>query len=191
MSLVSRRESSCYLNTLHLEVWSLPRSGRRLVKAASSCSLLSSVPQSSATLFSFHHAGGRSYRVEWLDGWHIKCPRSLDPFHIITYNIKWVKTSWTHSIYEKHISSMNIGSSSVLFTWCIPRAGDMASWSGDSGSGRSCCRRSQAPRRYGTRVLTIQPWSWTLLLIVPVMYYAAGVQNFRLSQKFDIPGWNS
>ena len=25
-------------------------------------------------------------------------PRSLDPFHIVSYNIKWAKTSWTHSM---------------------------------------------------------------------------------------------
>ena len=26
------------------------------------------------------------------------CPRSSDPFHIVTCYIKWVTTSWTHSI---------------------------------------------------------------------------------------------
>ena len=25
------------------------------------------------------------------------CPKSSDPFHIISYYIKWVTTSWTHS----------------------------------------------------------------------------------------------
>ena len=25
------------------------------------------------------------------------CPRSSDPFYIVTYYIKWVTTSWTHS----------------------------------------------------------------------------------------------
>ena len=23
------------------------------------------------------------------------CPRSLDPVHLVTYNIKWIRTSWT------------------------------------------------------------------------------------------------
>ena len=26
------------------------------------------------------------------------CPKSLDPFYIVTYYIKWVKTSWTYLI---------------------------------------------------------------------------------------------
>ena len=26
------------------------------------------------------------------------CPRSSDPFHIVSYIIKWVTTSWTYSI---------------------------------------------------------------------------------------------
>ena len=26
------------------------------------------------------------------------CPRSSDPFYIVSYNIKWVTTSWTHRI---------------------------------------------------------------------------------------------
>ena len=28
---------------------------------------------------------------------HTACPRSSDLFYIITYYIKWVTTSWTHS----------------------------------------------------------------------------------------------
>ena len=27
------------------------------------------------------------------------CPRSSDPYYIVTYYIKWVTTSWTHSTY--------------------------------------------------------------------------------------------
>ena len=30
------------------------------------------------------------------------CPRSSDPFYIVTYNKKWVTTSWTHSILQDH-----------------------------------------------------------------------------------------
>ena len=26
------------------------------------------------------------------------CPRSSDPFYLVTYYIKWVTTSWTYSI---------------------------------------------------------------------------------------------
>ena len=29
---------------------------------------------------------------------HTICPRSNDPFYIVIYYIKWVTTSWTHSI---------------------------------------------------------------------------------------------
>ena len=25
------------------------------------------------------------------------CPGSSDPFYVVSYNIKWVTTSWTHS----------------------------------------------------------------------------------------------
>ena len=28
---------------------------------------------------------------------HPVCPRSIEPFYIVTYYIKWVKTSWTNS----------------------------------------------------------------------------------------------
>ena len=28
------------------------------------------------------------------------CPRSLDTIHIVTYYLKWVKTSWTNSNTE-------------------------------------------------------------------------------------------
>ena len=27
------------------------------------------------------------------------CPRSSYPFYVVTYYIKWVTTSWTHSVY--------------------------------------------------------------------------------------------
>ena len=32
---------------------------------------------------------------------HTICPRSSDPFYIVTYYMKWVTTSWTHSTNEK------------------------------------------------------------------------------------------
>ena len=27
------------------------------------------------------------------------CPRSLDPFNIVSYYVKWAKTSWTYSVH--------------------------------------------------------------------------------------------
>ena len=30
--------------------------------------------------------------------YHTLCPRSSDPFYIVSYYIKWVTPSWTHSI---------------------------------------------------------------------------------------------
>ena len=38
--------------------------------------------------------------------WCTACPRSLDPFHIIIYYIKWVKTSWTYSIHGRNTRYM-------------------------------------------------------------------------------------
>ena len=32
------------------------------------------------------------------------CPRSSDPFFIVTYSIKWVTTSWTDGIYIEMVS---------------------------------------------------------------------------------------
>ena len=34
---------------------------------------------------------------------HTICPGSSDPFYIVTYYIKWVITSWTHSINNLNI----------------------------------------------------------------------------------------
>ena len=33
---------------------------------------------------------------------HTLCPRSSDPFYVVSYNMKWVTTSWTYSIYHLH-----------------------------------------------------------------------------------------
>ena len=33
------------------------------------------------------------------------CPRSSDPFHIVTYYMKWVTTSWTYSISKSYFRS--------------------------------------------------------------------------------------
>ena len=38
---------------------------------------------------------------------HTVCPRSLDPFHIVSHYIKWVKTPWTYNRFKHfNISSM-------------------------------------------------------------------------------------
>ena len=34
----------------------------------------------------------------WLYRHNTMCPRSNDPFYIVTYSIKWVTTAWTHGI---------------------------------------------------------------------------------------------
>ena len=42
--------------------------------------------------------------------WHYKTtvwPISSDPFYIVPYNIKWVTTSWTHSMYKTIFSALN------------------------------------------------------------------------------------
>ena len=58
------------------------------------------------------HFVGNTHRHR-LDGWTILydtvCPRSSDPFYIVTYYIKWVTTSWTHSIifcYTNNVKKM-------------------------------------------------------------------------------------
>ena len=32
------------------------------------------------------------------DGYTV-CPRSGDPFYVVSYYIKWLNTSWTHNMY--------------------------------------------------------------------------------------------
>ena len=34
------------------------------------------------------------------------CPRSSGPFYVVTYNIKWVTTSWTHSTTHTTVSTV-------------------------------------------------------------------------------------
>ena len=40
-----------------------------------------------------------TYYIKWgTTSWtYTVCPRSSDPFYIVTYYIKWVTTSWTYS----------------------------------------------------------------------------------------------
>ena len=38
------------------------------------------------------------------DIWHTVCPRSSDPFYIVTYYVKWVTTSWTYSNRSSFLS---------------------------------------------------------------------------------------
>ena len=37
------------------------------------------------------------------------CPRSSDPFYIVSYYIKWVATSWTYSITERMGENVSMG----------------------------------------------------------------------------------
>ena len=30
---------------------------------------------------------------------HTVCPKNIDLFYVVTYYLKWVTTSWTHSIW--------------------------------------------------------------------------------------------
>ena len=36
------------------------------------------------------------------------CPRSSDPFYIVSYCIKWVTTSWTHVANAEYISNLSM-----------------------------------------------------------------------------------
>ena len=38
--------------------------------------------------------------LEWIFLQHTVCPRSSDPFYIVTYYIKWVTASWAYSCYK-------------------------------------------------------------------------------------------
>ena len=39
----------------------------------------------------------RTFAAELLASDNTVCPRSSDTFYIVSYYIKWVTTSWTHS----------------------------------------------------------------------------------------------
>ena len=46
------------------------------------------------------------------------CPRSSDPLYIVSYYIKWVTTSWTHSInFFRTIIVPNFAFSRDILTW--------------------------------------------------------------------------
>ena len=34
----------------------------------------------------------------WINDRYTVCPSSSDPFYIVGYHVKWVTTSWAHSI---------------------------------------------------------------------------------------------
>ena len=52
------------------------------------------------------------------------CPKSSDPFYIVTYYIKWVTTSWTHSMYR-------FSSSIVLYAGIYILQNTMVLWMAD------------------------------------------------------------
>ena len=43
--------------------------------------------------------------TKWLVG--TVCPRSSDPFYIVTYHIKWVTSLWTYSSKRDNMSLCN------------------------------------------------------------------------------------
>ena len=45
------------------------------------------------------------------------CPGSSDPFYIVTYYIKWVTTSWTHSTNFTNLLKNNCCNKSVKWKW--------------------------------------------------------------------------
>ena len=45
------------------------------------------------------------------------CPRSSDPFYVVTYYIKWVTTSWTHSICVVICICLRLTSSKLQCRW--------------------------------------------------------------------------
>ena len=45
------------------------------------------------------------------------CPSSSDPFYIVSYYIKWVTTSWTHSISLCHLKICSL-TFNWLKVWC-------------------------------------------------------------------------
>ena len=44
------------------------------------------------------------------------CPRSSDPFYIVSYYIKWVTTSWTHSCIFIHSHTID---KEICMIWCL------------------------------------------------------------------------
>ena len=48
------------------------------------------------------------------------CPRSSDPFHIVTYYIKWVPTSWTHNIVSVKNISFKVSVKNIFFSIIVP-----------------------------------------------------------------------
>ena len=47
------------------------------------------------------------------------CPRSSDPFYIVTYYIKWVTTSWTHSLDKQRRKILTVVRLSIIFHSCL------------------------------------------------------------------------
>ena len=52
------------------------------------------------------------------------CPRSSDPFYIVSYYIKWVTTSWTYSIYLTEGTVTLVPPPQMVFRPCLKRSLD-------------------------------------------------------------------
>ena len=69
----------------------------------------------------------------------IVCPRSIYPFYIVCYYIKWVTTSWTYCISDKLFTLLYFISSLFFFCrWCQRRGG---SWWRPGIGFMKCTRR--------------------------------------------------
>ena len=46
--------------------------------------------------------GEREGKKEEEKGFHTVCPRSSDPFYIVTHYVNWVTTSWAYSMFNTY-----------------------------------------------------------------------------------------
>ena len=62
------------------------------------------------SLYPFYSSRKLQYCMSEKTGHFLKyteCPRSCDPIHLVTYNMKWVKTSRTHSNWESLLRNID------------------------------------------------------------------------------------
>ena len=67
------------------------------------------------------------------------CPGSSEPFHIVTYYMKWVTTSWTYSIRYIFLHSWYLQSWHI-FPQCAPRVSRAVSTTRQRGIGTPTIR---------------------------------------------------
>ena len=102
------------------------------------------------------------------------CPRRSDPFYLVAYNIKWVTTSWTHSMYKTIFSALN--SYRILYNgqkYCPSSYCDFY----------TICPRSSDPFyivSYYTKLVTT---SWTHSMKSDKTCWAKYLKDYLLSKK--------